>query len=151
MFMQTEDPSCLALLGVQEFVTAYNRSDSPGSPGGILFESRSSEDWASFSRDLATLNDQMQHGGHDLAARMLDGDQAKPLPQSAEDLSGFFSETFEAMTCICELKSVREMRLRLGAYKVCKSAEAPDVTILTKEPVAMTWAEIKFHRSFEST
>lgn len=80
----------------------------------------------------------------------MDGDEAKISLQSAEDLSTFFCEAFKAMTCICEPKAVREVRFRLGAYKVSKS-ETPDVTVLTKESVAMTWAEIRFHRSFEST
>lgn len=147
--MQTEHHSYLALLGAQESIAAYDRSDFPEFTGGVSLESISSEDWASFSRDLATLNDQIQHGGHDLVAGIMDMDEAKLSPESAEDLSSFFCEAFQAMTCICEPKSVREVRFRLGAYKVSKT-EAPDVTVLTKESVAMTWAEISFHRSFES-
>lgn len=149
ILMQTEHHTYLALLDAQESMAAHARSDSPGVTGGVSLESRSSEDWALFSRDLATLNDQIQHGGHDLAARVMDGHQAKLSIRSAEDLSSFFCEAFEAMTCICEPKSVREVRFRLGAYKV-SNTETPDVTVLTKESVATTWAEIIFHRSFES-
>lgn len=82
---------------------------------------------------------------------MLDGNQTNLPLHSAEDLSKFFSDTFEAMTCICEPKSQREMRFMLGAYKTSKNAGMADVTILTKESVTMTWAEIKLHRLVEST
>lgn len=149
--LQGSNFSDARLLGTQEFTEASGRGDCLSDPDRVISKSRSSRDWAIFSEDLATLTDQIQHGGNDSMPRIWHRDQMNAHPQLARDSSEFLSETFEAMTCVCGTKSMREMRVRLGAYKRPESDGVENVTILTKESVATTWAELRFHRSLEST
>lgn len=137
------------LLRIQDFIEASMNSDYPINPDRVTLKSLSSQDWAILSEDLGILIDQIQHEANNLTPRILRRDQTNPPPHLTRDSSELLSETFEAMTCVCETKSTREMRVRLGAYKKPESSGAEDVTILTKESVATTWAEIRLHRSLE--
>lgn len=112
---------------------------------------RSKEEWKAFSEQLASLTDQLQHVGHDVKNERIDQDRAAILRRPAPELGDLFSHTFQAMTCVCQAQSVREMRLKLGTYRQKKTAgSAADVTVLTWEPRTKTWAEVRTHNENSS-
>lgn len=107
---------------------------------------RSHEEWKTFSKELASLTDQLQHVGHDVKNEIIDQGRAavlrRPLPE-CEELIG---HTLQAMTCVCPAQSVRETRLKLGTYRQKKPTEsAANVTVLTLEPSIKTWVEVRTH------